>query len=80
MCAPFKKVKFTRSPPLWMKDIDIRKLGQKQHHLRYKDHQNQTTYDQGNFRRIRNKLKTKDKRNKDELLQNGFFDKNGKDI
>ena len=45
MCAPFKKVKFTRSPPLWMKDIDIRKLGQKQHHLRYKDHQNQTTYD-----------------------------------
>ena len=67
-----KKVEFIRPVALWMKDLVIVELQQKQKDMRYKAHKSQTTYDLENFRQIRNKFKQKIKRNQKELLQKGF--------
>ena len=41
---------------LWMKDLDIVELQQKQEDIKYKAHKSQTTYDWENFEQIRKNL------------------------
>ena len=63
--ALLKKVKFTRPPELWIKNLDISELQQKQEKLRWRVHQKQTTEDWEKFRKIRNELKKKIKDTKE---------------
>ena len=56
--AALKRVKVTRQPAPWMKELDIKALQQECQNLHIAAHRNNTEQTRGLFRNARNRLKT----------------------
>jgi exonuclease III len=56
--APLRRVKLTRPPAPWMKDLNIAELQRERNHLRKKVHTYPTNENWNFFRTVRNKLKS----------------------
>ena len=62
--APLKQIKVSRRPAPWIKDLEISKLKQSFHELRYMAHQSQKESVWDEFRLVRNNLKREIKKQK----------------
>ena len=64
-----KRTKFTRPPAPWMKQLDIIELQKQRDKFRFLPHSIPNKENWINFRNGRNKLKKKNKRQKNSILQ-----------
>ena len=78
--APLKKVKVTRPPAPWLKELDIANLQQQCKKARFLAHSTHSKEDWDLFRDIRNKLKRKIKYTKQMFYKNALNSKRPKEV
>ena len=78
--APMKRIRVTRQPAPWMRDLDIVSLKNDSRHLRYQYHQTNKDDDWQNFRKSRNELKSKIKSTKKSFYRKALSSKRPKEI
>ena len=78
--APIKRIKCTRAPTPWLKNLDIQQLIFKRNRKRYLPHITQKTSDWTAYRAVRNKLKHAIRTTKKKILTSALSDKRPRNI
>ena len=78
--APLSKMKVSRPPTPWLKDLEICNLKQTRNEFRYNAYQTQSEDDWRKYRDVRNKLKKKIRTTKNNFYKNALNSNRSKEV